>query len=147
MAQAHWKPREISEPEPLTGEGEAGPGEDEPFYYDDGLLAVAGPIMAGCYLIFFSVAAVTFFSSGAAFFAVAISIFFALVFFAIPIFFFRQRAAHDARWRRDGAHSESALVDTWTGPIRRGEALAQILSIPLAILMGFTLLAIRWGTL
>lgn len=31
--------------------------------------------------------------------------------------------------------------------MRRWEAIVQIVSIPLAILMGFTLLAIRWSAL
>lgn len=146
MAQAHRKPIEIHEIAPPVGEA-AVPTDDEPLDYDDGLLAVAGPIMAVCYLAFFAIASITFFSSGAAFFAVGISMVLAIVFFAIPIFFFRQRAAHDARWYKGREHAQGELVDTWTGPIHRWEALAQIVAIPLAILMGFALLALRWGML
>lgn len=73
--------------------------------------------------------------------------FFAAVFFAIPILFLRIRAARDRRWRKDGDIATSPVVETWTGSMRRWEAIVQIVSIPLAILMGFTLLAIRWSAL
>ncbi len=115
--------------------------------YDDGLLAVAGPIMVLCYTLFFSIAAITFYGTGMAFFAVAISAFFALIYFAIPLLMLRIRSARDGRWQSDAAHARSAEVDVWTGRMRHWEAIVQIASIPLAILMGFTLLAIRWSAL
>ena len=119
---------------------------DEPFEHDDGLLAVAGPVMVLSYVLLFAIAAVTFFSSGAALFAVVISIAFAVIYFAIPILFSRMRAARDQRWRKD-ERATSPVVEVWTGSMRRWEAIVQIVSVPLAILMGFALLAIRWGTL
>jgi len=118
----------------------------EPSETDDGLLAVAGPIMASAYALLLAVAAVTFFRSGEAFFAVVISIVFAAIYFAIPMLFLRIRRTHDQRFHKN-EQAASSLVDVWTGPMRRSEAIVQIVSIPLAILLGFTLLAIRWGTL
>lgn len=125
------------------------PARDEDAYveYDDGLLAVAGPIMILCYTLFFSIAAITFYGTGMALFAVAISAFFGLIYFAIPLLMFRIRSTRDGRWQSDSAHAGSAEVDVWTGRMRRWEAIVQIVSIPLAILMGFTLLAIRWSAL
>lgn len=130
----------------VSGDEVAG-ARDEVAEYDDGLLAIAGPIMLICYTLFFTVATVTFMSSGNALFMVVISIFFAVVFFAIPILFFRIRASHDQRWCRDVDTATSATVEVCTGSMRRWEAIVQIVSIPLAILMGFVLLSIRWGTL
>lgn len=120
---------------------------DEPNEYDDGLLAIAGPIMIICYALLFSVAAATFFSTGAALFAVVVSIAFAVVFFAIPITFFHLRAAQDTRWRKDASHSKSKLVETRTGSMRRWEAVVQIVTIPIVILLGFTALSVRWALL
>jgi len=112
--------------------------------YDDGLLAVAGPIMVACYGLLFLIATVTFFGSGPALFAVIISTLFGVIFFAIPAIFLKMRSAHDQRWRKDAEHTQSPVVETWTGPIHRWEAIVQIISIPVAVLMGFSLLAIRW---
>lgn len=119
---------------------------DIPLEHDDGLLAVAGPIMVLCYVLFFTIASVTFFGSGAALFAVMISMVFAVVFFAIPILFLKTRATRDQRWCKD-EQATSPVVDVCTGSMRRWEAIVQIVSIPLAILMGFSLLAIRWALL
>jgi len=120
---------------------------DEPGEYDDGLLSVAGPIIITCYTLLFAVAAATFFSTGAALFAVIVSIAFAVVFFAIPLTFFRLRASTDKRWRRDAAHSRSEFVETRTGPMRRWEAVVQIVTIPVVILLAFTALSVRWALL
>jgi len=130
-----------------TPADESASAQDDVVEYDDGLLAIAGPIMLGCYVLLFSIAAFTFMSSGGALFAVVISTFFAVVFFAIPYIFFRIRSGHDERWRKDPDTARTPLVDTWTGSLRRWEAVVQIVSIPLAIVMGFALLAIRWSTL
>ncbi|WP_334148045.1 hypothetical protein [Hyphomicrobium sp.] len=119
---------------------------DEAAEDDDGLLAVAGPIMASAYALLLAVAAVTFFRSGGAFFAVVISIVFAAIYFAIPMLFFKIRRTQDQRFHKSEL-TASSVVDVWTGPMHRWEAIVQIVSIPLAILLGFTLLAIRWGTL
>lgn len=120
--------------------------DEVPLEHDDGLLTVAGPIMIGCYALFFAVASFTFGGSGAALFAVVIGMVFALVFFAIPIVFLRVRAARDSRWCRD-ENAISPIVEVLTGSMQRWEAIVQIVSIPLAILMGFSLLAIRWAFL
>lgn len=140
----------LRQPSPIDHveeEVEAASARDEVVEYDDGLLAVAGPIMAICYSLLFTIAAVTFMSSGDALFAVVISIIFAVVFFAIPVLFLKIRAARDPRWRRDADAAASPAVEIWTGSMRRWEAIVQIVSIPLAILMGFALLSIRWSLL
>ncbi len=115
--------------------------------YDDGLLAIAGPIMVLCYVLLFAVAAITFFANGSALFAVAVSAAFGVVFFAIPFVFLKMRSKRDDRWIKDAPHTTCAVVETCTGEINRSEAIIQIVSIPIAVLVGFTLLAIRWSLL
>lgn len=112
--------------------------------YDDGLLAVAGPIMMLTYAGALGVAAFTFFGSGEALFPVVISIGFALAYFIVPLLMRRVRAARDPRWQTDAAHTSTAMVDLWTGPIRRWEGVVQIVSVPLAVLFGFAAFALIW---
>jgi hypothetical protein len=145
MSLALKKPSPIDEFDVSIDEPES--ARDEVAEHDDGLLAVAGPIMLICYSLLFTIAAFTFFRSGGALFAVVISVFFAVVFFTIPVLFLKIRAARDPRWTRGGDGATSPIVETCTGSIRRWEAIVQIVSIPLAIVMGFALLAIRWSTL
>jgi len=113
--------------------------------YDDGLLAVAGPIMMLAYAGALGIAAFTFFGSGEALFPVVISIGFALTYFLVPLLMRRVRAARDPRWQRDEAHRSSAMVDLWTGPIRRWEGVVQIVSVPLAVLFGFAAFTVTWN--
>lgn len=115
--------------------------------YDDGLLAVAGPIMVLCYVLLFAVAGITFFANGSALFAVAVSAVFGVVFFAVPLVFLKMRAKRDVRWIKDAPHTTCTAVETCTGEMSRSEAIIQIVSIPVAIVVGFTLLAIRWSLL
>jgi hypothetical protein len=44
-------------------------------------------------------------------------------------------------------HTTCTAVETCTGEMSRSEAIIQIVSIPVAIVVGFTLLAIRWSLL
>ena len=113
--------------------------------YDDGLLAVAGPIMIGAYAGALSIAALTFIGNGDAMFAVAISIGFAVMYFALPVVMRRVRSRHDQRWQPDAGHKKSQMVDLWTGPIRRWEGIAQIVSVPLAVLFGFAAFSVIWS--
>jgi hypothetical protein len=117
-------------------------------YHDDGLLAVTGPIIAACYALFFTIAALTFFKSAPAFFAVVVSIGFALVYFSIPALMLRIRARSDERWHENEEDmSANATVDVWTGPMRRWEAIVQIVSIPVAIVAAYAVLCFRWSGL
>lgn len=145
MSFALRKPRTF-DPEHFVID-EAQGAKDEVGEFDDGLLTVAGPIMVICYSLLFTTAAFAFMGSGNSLFAVAISAAFAVVYFAIPILFLRIRAARDQRWHRDASVATNPVVEVWTGSIRRREAIAQIVSIPLAILMGFVLLSFRWSLL
>ncbi len=113
--------------------------------YDDGLLAVAGPIMMVAYAGALAIASFTFLGSGDALFAVVISIGFGVMYFTVPLLMRRVRGAHDQRWQPDAAHRASAMVDLWTGPIRRWEGVAQIVSVPLAVLLGFAAFAVIWS--
>jgi hypothetical protein len=36
------------------------------------------------------------------------------------------------------------MVELWTGPIRRWEGVAQIVSVPIAVLFGFASFALIW---
>jgi hypothetical protein len=115
--------------------------------YDDGLIAVAGPIMIACYLVLFLVAATAFHGTGTALLSVMLSATLGVVYFGIPLLLMQIRAGRDVRWRSDPSRAHSSEVDVWTGSMRRWEAIVQIVTIPLAIVMGFTLLAVRWSML
>ena len=117
---------------------------EEAAYYDDGLLAVAGRIMILCYAGALTITSFTFFASGEALYVVAISIAFALMYFTLPVIMGRVRAARDHRWRSDSAHKTSAMVDLWTGPVRRREAIMQIISIPVAVLFAYAAFSAIW---
>jgi hypothetical protein len=112
--------------------------------YDDGLLAVAGPIMMLAYAGALGVAAFTFVGSGEALLPVVISMGFAMMYFVVPLLMHRVRAARDQRWQRDTAQRTSATVDLWTGPIHRWEGVAQIIIVPIAVLCGFASFALIW---
>ena len=121
------------------------PGREGAVDYDDGLLAVAGPIMMVAYAGALAIASFTFLGSGDAVFAVVISVGFGVMYFAVPLIMRRVRGAHDERWQPDAAHRASAMVDLWTGPIRRWEGVAQIVSVPLAVFLGFAAFAVIWS--
>jgi hypothetical protein len=116
-------------------------------YKDDGLLSVAGPIIVLCYVLMFGIAGFTFFGSGQALFVVAISITFAVIYFAIPYIFLKIRAGRDPRWRRSTEKHRDPMVEVGTGSIHRWEAIVQIVSVPVAIVIGFFLFALRWSLL
>ena len=63
--------------------------------YDDGLLAVAGPIMAYAGALV-AIASFTFLGSGDAVFAVVISVGFGVMYFAVPLIMRRVRRARSA---------------------------------------------------
>jgi len=122
----------------------AKPKREDAAYYDDGLLGIAGRIMILCYAGALTITAFTFFGSGEALYVVAVSIAFALMYFTLPILMGRVRATHDPRWQSDSAHRTSAMVDLWTGPILRREAIVQIVSIPLAVLFAYAAFSSIW---
>lgn len=126
---------------------EATSAPEGPIYKDDGLLTIAGPIIVVCYGLMFGIAGLTFFGSGQALFVVSISTVFAFLYFAIPVTLLRIRAARDGRWERDAAKARDPMVEIGTGSIHRWEAIVQIVSVPVAIVIGFALFAIRWSLL
>jgi hypothetical protein len=139
---------------PLLYELEDGPNSPEPasvsegpIYKDDGLLSVAGPIMVVCYGVMLGIAGLTFFGSGQALFVVSICGVFAFLYFAIPVTLLRIRAARDRRWMREAAKARDPMVEVGTGSIHRWEAIVQIVSVPVAIVIGFALFALRWSFL
>lgn len=141
MAQTHRPP--------LIYEARDDGGSDsgrtvEVIYKDDGLLATAGPIMVLCYLLMLAIAAVTFFESAQALFVISVCLVFGVVYFAIPCLFLKIRAARDHRWQHDDVIARDPMVEVGTGSIHRWEAVIQIVSVPVAILIGFSLFALRW---
>lgn len=116
-------------------------------YKDDGLLSIAGPIMVLCYVLMFGIAAVTFFSSTQALFVLTICSGFAVLYFSLPYLFMRIRSGRDGRFQRDAVKAHDPMVEVGTGSIHRWEAIVQILSVPVAIVIGFSLFAIRWSLL
>jgi hypothetical protein len=109
---------------------------------DDGLAAAAGPIMVAAYAVVLIVAILAFKANGEALLAVAVSIAFAIVFFAVPLAMMRVRARHDARWRKDGAARDSETVGTFTGRIRRTEAVVQMVIVPVVVSAAFIAFAV-----
>lgn len=114
---------------------------------DDGLLRVAGPLMAVCYSIAFGAAWLTFRGSSAALFPVAISICFAVMYFTIPILLIKVRNRHDARWRSEEAERTSASIEIHTGRLTRFEALTQMLIVPIAVAFAFVCFGTIWTIL
>jgi hypothetical protein len=111
---------------------------------EDGLLATVGPIMMAAYALIFIVAILTFRRSGEALLALAICIAFGTVFFAVPLLMMHVRARHDTRWRRPEIGSVGGEVDTFTGPLRRAEAVVHVAIMPLAVSLAFAAFAAIW---
>ena len=111
---------------------------------DDGLLATAGPIMMACYGIAFTMVVLTFMSNGEAMIAIAVSIGFAVMFFSVPILLMRVRARQDVRWRPANRTSKSDTVDTYTGPMNRGSAVAHMVIVPFAVVLAFSGFSLIW---
>lgn len=110
---------------------------------DDGLLADAGPIMMAAYGLVLTVAVLTFKGSGEALLAIAVCITFAIVFFGVPLAMMHTRARHDARWQRR-TRSRSDTVDTYTGRVRRVEAVVHMAIVPVIVSIAFASLAAIW---
>lgn len=111
---------------------------------DDGLLRVAGPLMGALYAVALGAAVLTFRGSGEALFAAVISIGFAVVYFTVPILMVRVRARHDARWRRPGRHDATDRIQTFTGDLKRWEAVLQVVIVPAAVAFGFVAFGLIW---
>ena len=118
----------------------------EPDDYDDGLLATAGRIMIAAIGTALGIAALTFLASGEALFAVIISGAYAVVFFSIPTLLARIRTHHDARWRGDTWHRKHHLVSTFTGSMRRHEAVLQIVTVFVGVAFAFAAFSTIWLT-
>jgi uncharacterized membrane protein YhaH (DUF805 family) len=112
--------------------------------YDDGLLANAVPIMATVYALTFVVLLFTFDSDTESFFHVVIAAGVFLLFFILPFAILRQRRLHDERWHSEREQTKAREVTTWTGHLKRNEALAQIIIIPLAMTALFLCFAFVW---
>lgn len=112
--------------------------------YDDGLLATAGPIMAGAYASALAITAFTFVSQGEALFAVTISSVFGAVYFAVAFLILYVRSHRDSRWRADGREKYAHEVGIYTGTIGRTEALLQMTIVPLAVVAAFSGFALIW---
>jgi hypothetical protein len=118
--------------------------EDPDGFYDDGLLHNAGPIMAFAYALSLIVLLFTFSGHTEAFFNVIIVGGVFLVFFGIPYIMLRMRRLRDRRWHSDLEHSTAPSVTTWTGMLKRNDAIAQIIVVPLAVVVLFTSFALIW---
>jgi ABC-type transport system involved in cytochrome bd biosynthesis fused ATPase/permease subunit len=106
--------------------------------YDDGLLKVAGPAMIGCYLFSLAVMAITLASDGVALFMLAISTFYLAIYFVLPKMFLNMRKGMDPRYQQNLEREQSDVVEIHTGTIHRGEALLQMLLIPIAVVVTLT---------
>ena len=114
---------------------------------DDGLLRVAGPFVAVCYVIAFGAAWLTFRGSSEAWFPVAISICFAVMYFTVPIVLMKVRNRHDARWRSKEAERTGASIEINRGRLTRFEALTQMLIVPIAVAFAFLCFGVIWTVL
>lgn len=113
--------------------------------YNDGLLSTAGPIMACAYAVALGIAALTFRGKGEALFAVSISGGFALVFFVLPHLVLTVRKRQDRRWQEAAKQRYAPEVSTFTGSIRRREAVIQMVVVPLAVVVAFSSFALIWA--
>jgi hypothetical protein len=53
----------------------------------------------------------------------------------------RVRTRQDARWRKDGATRKGETVEICTGPMRRTEAVVQMVIVPLVVSAAFVAFA------
>ncbi len=111
---------------------------------DDGLLATAVPIMLVAYGVGLGIVALSLAGSGAALFAILISAGYGAVYFGVPLAMARMRSAYtplplavDARRRPD-------QVSVFTGLIGRGEAVLQMVIVPLAVAAALAGFSIIW---
>lgn len=111
---------------------------------DDGLLATAMPIMIGAFLMALAVVTTTFWSSGETLLSLAICFVYGVMFFGVPVAMAKIRNKHDTRWLADGPQRTSDIIDINTGPIHRGEALVQMVLVPVCVAFAFTGFAIIW---
>lgn len=113
--------------------------------YDDGLLPTATRIMGLAYGGGLGIVAFTLMASREALFAIVISTGYALIYFLVPTLMTRMRAGHDPRWRVMTAdEARQDVVSTFTGRIRRPEALLQMVIVPLAVAFAFAGLSLIW---
>jgi hypothetical protein len=151
-AQALQSPATRLHPPPVTAilkplsRPEPAPSRLSPADYDNGLIATAGPIMAGAYAAALAIAAFTFMSRPEAMFAVVISFVFGTVYFAVAAVLFYVRQHRDHRWRTDGREKHAHQVAIYTGTIHRTEALLQMTIVPLAVVCAFSAFAFIWLT-
>jgi hypothetical protein len=90
--------------------------------------------------IFLGVFWFTFWASANALFMVAFSTIYAIVFFGVPVIM--SRCIPNASVREHGlAHFLKGKVDTLYGPVHALEALAQVIMVPVALILGGTAIA------
>ena len=90
--------------------------------------------------IFLGVFWVTFWASANALFMVAFSTIYAIVFFSVPVII--SRCVPNAALREHGlSHFLRGKVDTLYGPVNALEALAQVIMVPVALILGGTAIA------
>lgn len=118
--------------------------DTEPLDYDDGLLAVGGPIMAIAMGFALAAAGATFFAKGEALFAIVICIVYTVMFFGVPVMMTRIRSGHDARWCRDTPERRNHLVAIHTGLMRRHEAVLQMVIVPVGVSFAFAAFGLIW---
>lgn len=138
------QPIAVAAIQPLPDVTTHGPARLQVADYDDGLLATAGPVMAGAYAAALAITAFTFMSHGEALFAVAISSVFGTVYFAVGFLVFCVRKQRDSRWQASGREKYAYEVAIYTGTIHRSEALLQMVIVPLAVVAAFSAFALIW---
>ena len=111
---------------------------------DDGLLGQALPVVGVAYAAMFLAGVMTFWSSGAALFAVLISAGYTMMYFGVPLWMAWVRRSHDERWVTRTDRATTAMVDTYTGPLKRWEAVLQMVLIPIAVSVTFIAFCVIW---
>jgi len=92
-------------------------------------------IALACWMGLLGVFVLTFFSSANAMFMVVVDCVYAAMFFGIPWIFHRMTPPGETR-PRDFFSFLSGRVDTIYGPVRAGEALLQVILVPLCLGIG-----------
>lgn len=128
----------------IAAKPDATPVASGPVDYDDGLLSTAGPVMIvnmGAALV---ILALTFLASGEALFAILISSAYVAMFFGLPVIMTRMRNRHDTRWTPNVPQRSQHVVTVFTGTIKRHEAVAQMLIVPLGLTFAFASFGLIW---
>jgi hypothetical protein len=113
---------------------ELGPIRPKPEAAVPDVPAAIGLLMVGVYVMIVAILAVTIASAGQAPFMIAVDVMFLAAFFTVPVIFLKQE--RDPARRPGMARFMVQGMQTYTGHVSGGGALAQMFVVPVLLAMG-----------